>query len=433
VPEPEGWQRLHPFSPFLLAGRYVIVFVFGAVQSFGAELVENVSGLALVLRLLGGLVAVTFVASVYSWLAWRMRGYRVTPERVEQRSGVVFRSFRHLPLVRIESVDTAQPLLPRLFGLAEVRIEAISQGDTELKLRYLSLAEAERLREELAARRGQRVVAEEHPVLPPEERLVLQVPARELAIGYLAIPAALIVPIVAVALLVLLISSRSVVAPIVGLLVAGAGIVPTLATRLERIWDFRVEDSGEALVINRGLLNLSTQRIATGRIQAVRIEQPPLWRAFRRYRVVVDVAGYRGASSQEGAAAANLLPVAPAEAVRYLLDRLEMRLDLAQLDLRPPPERARWRAPVRWRCWKVATTATHTITASGLLWRQTSIVPHAKVQSARITQGPWQRWLGLASLHLDTAGARIVGVAEHRDALDAGAIAERRVVSDPSR
>ena len=38
----------------------------------------------------------------------------------------------------------------------------------------------------------------------------------------------------------------------------------------------------------------------------------------------------------------------------------------------------------------------------GRLRRETDIVPHEKVQSARLTQGPLQRRLGLATVHLDT-------------------------------
>ena len=54
------------------------------------------------------------------------------------------------------------------------------------------------------------------------------------------------------------------------------------------------------------------------------------------------------------------------------------------------------------------------MTRRGLLRRQADIVPHGKIQSLRVTQGPWQRALGLATLHLDTAGTRIRARALHR-------------------
>jgi len=50
-------------------------------------------------------------------------------------------------------------------------------------------------------------------------------------------------------------------------------------------------------------------------------------------------------------------------------------------------------------------------------------VPLARVQSLRLVQGPWQRRLGLASLHADTAGRRLTGgVARHRARGDAEAL-----------
>ena len=79
--------------------------------------------------------------------------YRVGVDKVELKTGILFRSYRHLPFERIESVDTARPLVPRVLGLAEVRVEAISKQGNELRLRYLAFQEAERLRLEIAARR----------------------------------------------------------------------------------------------------------------------------------------------------------------------------------------------------------------------------------------------------------------------------------------
>ncbi len=423
--QPEGWRQLHPLSPFLFAGRLVVFAVVGLIQTFGEQLLGSRSGTSAALRVFVLLVVVALVVSAYSWLAWRVRAFRITAEKVELRTGVVFRSHRHLPLDRIESIDTAQPLIPRMLGLAEVRIEAISTQKSELQLRYLSEREAESVRAELEAwRRGAAVAAPEHL---EDERLILRLPVRELVIGYVAIPAVIVLPAVLVFAVTISIAAGSVLAalPVLGLAILSLG--PVAAARIERIWNFHLADAGDALVIRRGLLNLNTQRIVTGRIQAVRIDQPPLWRAFGRQRAVVDIAGYRGAKGDEAAAAANLLPVAPPEVVRYLLQRLEVRTDLDALDLRPVPDRARWRAPVRWRCLRAAWTDTHAVNRRGLLWQRTEVVPHAKVQSVHVIQGPWQRRLGLATVRLDTAGTRIKLRAEHRDVREAGALARQSI------
>ncbi|NEC76656.1 PH domain-containing protein, partial [Streptomyces rochei] len=54
----------------------------------------------------------------------------------------------------------------------------------------------------------------------------------------------------------------------------------------------------------------------------------------------------------------------------------------------------------------------------GLLRRSLALVPHAKVQSVRRTQGPWQRALRLADVRVDT-GANKTVTARLRDADEA--------------
>ncbi|GAB3940097.1 hypothetical protein GCM10027614_23230 [Micromonospora vulcania] len=62
------------------------------------------------------------------------------------------------------------------------------------------------------------------------------------------------------------------------------------------------------------------------------------------------------------------------------------------------------------------------VTRSGLLTRQLSIVPYARIQSVRVVQGPVQRRLGLATVHADTAGGA-GAAAQDRDLTEAWALA----------
>jgi putative membrane protein len=55
-------------------------------------------------------------------------------------------------------------------------------------------------------------------------------------------------------------------------------------------------------------------------------------------------------------------------------------------------------------------------------------VPHARVQSVRLTQGPLQRRLSLATVHLDTSPGPVQPTAHHRDAADARALVDAEVV-----
>jgi putative membrane protein len=130
-------------------------------------------------------------------------------------------------------------------------------------------------------------------------------------------------------------------------------------------------------------------------------------------RVEVDVAGYSGGGEQQAATGA-LLPVAP----RELADKLVARVLGGQLPPaeRRPPRRARWRAPLQLPRLRAGHDDRHLVSVSGVVTATTDVAPLAKVQSLRVTQGPLQRRLGLASLHLDTAGRRLPGaVVAHQD------------------
>jgi putative membrane protein len=134
----------------------------------------------------------------------------------------------------------------------------------------------------------------------------------------------------------------------------------------------------------------------------------------------VDVAGYSG-GGEEQAATGALLPVAPRQLAQDLVARvLGGPLPVADV---PAPRPARWRAPLQFRRLRYGVDARHLVATSGVLTTTTDVSPLAKVQSLRLTQGPYERRLGLASLHVDTAGRRLPGaVVPHRSHAEAAAL-----------
>jgi putative membrane protein len=64
----------------------------------------------------------------------------------------------------------------------------------------------------------------------------------------------------------------------------------------------------------------------------------------------------------------------------------------------------------------------------GVLRRETDLIPHAKVQSVRRTRGPWERALGLATVHLDSTPGPVQVTAAARDADEASALVARQAV-----
>ena len=85
----------------------------------------------------------------------------------------------------------------------------------------------------------------------------------------------------------------------------------------------------------------------------------------------------------------------------------------------PPPRRVRWKSPLRYRMLAWAHTETFVVTTTGRLRRVTCWVPLQKTQSLRRVQGPVQRRLQLASVHLDTAGRNVHATLRDRDAAEA--------------
>ena len=62
------------------------------------------------------------------------------------------------------------------------------------------------------------------------------------------------------------------------------------------------------------------------------------------------------------------------------------------------------------------------------LWSRTmDIVPHERTQSVRLTAGPVQRALGLATMHLDSTRGPVKTRAANRDAVEARAMVDRQV------
>jgi len=98
-----------------------------------------------------------------------------------------------------------------------------------------------------------------------------------------------------------------------------------------------------------------------------------------------------------------------------VLHRVLPGVDPFAVPLEPVPASARWRAPLQWRQLGVGATPRVLVARSGWVIPTWDVVPHARTQSVRLTQGPWQRRLGLASVHVDSTPGPVRVAALHRD------------------
>ena len=211
----------------------------------------------------------------------------------------------------------------------------------------------------------------------------------------------------------------------VGPLLLGGGLVWTISLvtflwrRFNQQYRLTVAEGPDGLHLHGGLVALSAEIIRPGRVQAVRLVEPLLWRPFGWCRLEVDLAG-RQRSKGEGEAQRGqlrtLLPVGKRPVGVELVDWL---LPDRPRELLPPPSRVRWKSPFRYRALSWGLNDTCVATTSGRLRRITCWVPLEKVQSLRHMQGPVQRRLRLASVHVDTAGRAVHATLRDRDAAEA--------------
>ena len=91
------------------------------------------------------------IAGVAGFFTWYFTRFVIDDEELRIETGAIFKKSKKIPFERLQSVDIIQPLAARIFGLAELRLEA-GAGDSTTKLRYLTRSQASRLRDYLLAR-----------------------------------------------------------------------------------------------------------------------------------------------------------------------------------------------------------------------------------------------------------------------------------------
>ncbi|MDP9396242.1 MAG: PH domain-containing protein [Actinomycetota bacterium] len=399
--------RLHPLSPFVNSWKW-----FAAVLAFQAQQAMR----SVDLRVAAAVLVVTLVvAGGYGVLAWRFTRYGFDGEDFRVDSGVVFRRSRRVRLDRLQAVDVVRPLLARALGLAELRLEMAGGGTPEAPLAYLSEQQAHVLRTELLARAAGLQHEEAQAPEAPEAVVHRVPPLRLLLSGLLTTPVVVTVLAVPLVLLAAVVTGAFEVIFLVGpaVLSVGAAVVQGFV----RNFEFTVATSPDGLRLRRGLTETRAQTVPPGRVQAVRMVEPWLWRLAGGWvRLEVNVAGYAHGDGEARMSSALLLPVAPRRAAMAVLSHVLPGVDVEGIPLRRPPRRTRWLDPVGWRALGVGADARVLVTRRGVVRRETDVIPHARAQSVRWTQGPLQRALRLATVHVDSTPGPVHVAALHRGA-----------------
>jgi putative membrane protein len=376
-----------------LIGLFVLLLISnatGARHRSSYELYVNI-----------GLVILVLVLAAVSWFVttWFVDG-----DAIQVDTGLIRRRTVRAPLARVQAVDVIEPWLARILRLAEVRVRTGGGSGADARLAYVTAADAYKVRAGLLA------LAHGLPVHTPapEERLLFSVSNMRLVASSVFAGASvggigIVIAIVAAALN----DSLSVA---LGLSGAGAlvyiyALLRVTVIRIANEWGFRVSEAGDGLRITSGIGSRVIETVPYGRVQAVRLTEPLLWRPFGWCRLELHLAGaamHRGDEPRGGVRKA-LLPVGLRSDADALLARV---LPGYEVVFEPPPRRARWKAPLSFHWLAAGRNRLYAVSVTGRVRRETEWVPLAKVQSIRFSQGPLDRMLDLSSVHLDVAGRR---------------------------
>jgi putative membrane protein len=424
VRPPKPTERPHPLTPFV---RGWLVFVAIAI-GWGREIVssagENQFEARGLLWILPVLAIVVLLAGIAGFISWYFTRFVIDDEELRIDTGAIFKKSTKIPFERLQSVDIVQPLAARIFGLAELRLDA---GNSTTKLRYLTRSKASRFRDYLLTRAhghqasirdlDQQLVAGAFTDLGAGDHPLVQVSPQRLIASFLLSTEWLIPTAISIIILVSTVAF--------GVLPFALGaLIPLLIGMLSLIWrrvigmfNFTLAESPRGLRITRGLTNLTSQSVPINRVQGVKTSQSLLWRPLGWYRVDIDILGHADSDGEnsESTASSVLLPVASLDEVQLALGRVLPGFDLDGIALYRSPKRARW---LRWfDFWtlRYGWDDRTLITEHGWITHVRDTVPHAKTQSVRIEQGPLQRLLRLADVHIHTPRGPVNAVAHQLD------------------
>jgi putative membrane protein len=421
-PTPAHFRRLHPLTPVLRGWAWLVAAVaVNGPQALGAGDVSwNVSDQGWFFLILPIIPIVGFTVGLANW--WSTR-YGIDGDALRIDSGILQRRSRRVRLDRLQAVDVVRPLAGRLLGVSELRLEVAGGSSTEAPLAYLAADDALLLRAELLARAAG--IDAETPEAP--ERVLHEVSPGRL-LGSTVLSGTFVMGVVLLIAMggTFTLFGREIAAGVLSSALPGAAAIGVaLWNQFVRNFGFVLADSPDGFRIRKGLLDTKSQTVPPGRIQGIAFRQSVLWRLPGWVRVEVDIAGYGDSSATDGSSSSTLLPVATYADAVDVLRRALAGADPSDIALNPAPRRAAWLRPIGWR--RLAFGANDHVIAvrEGVLYRTFTVVPHAKTQSVRLSQGPVQRRLALATVHVDTTPGPVDATIRHRPQEQA-----RRIVED---
>jgi len=312
-------QRLHPLTLVQRVVKSLPALFF--ILFFRSSDTEN--WITLAFLLLYGVFALPMIILQYMRFQ-----YWITPREVVIHSGVLTRRKRNIPLDRIQNIVIERSLLPRLLGTAKVKIETAGSKTTEGVLEYVSLDEAQRIREIVRSYQRQRATAAPATLEAPAEHSPAAVEAMAQVLFTMTLPRILLSGVFRFSMLyIALIFSglQTVMDPLnltpeqIAEWLRGDGLLPFtdaaqsspwllgiftvfaamllgwltgIMINLTKYYGFRLWLEGDKLHRRHGLLTVSEGTIPLKKVQSLILRSNPLMRRFGWYRLELQTMGY---------------------------------------------------------------------------------------------------------------------------------------------
>lgn len=474
------WHRLHPLTPLLRGGLFLLViigvvianarerlfelfvpaFSEGPAGEYPPDPVDFILGNNLLLIAGGVVLAVLVVLLVAFRLSWRFHTFRIGADDVEVRSGVLFRTHRRAPLDRVQGVNLTRPMIARLLGMA--KLEVVGAGlDANVKLEYLGTRDADTVRGDILRLASGRRLAERstraasagsfaqraagvvgdgvqgivdgEDLSDAEPESVVRIPVgRLVASRLLGGSTVLLLVFVAVTIVAAAMSTLWLLFSVVP---AFLGFAAYYVRSLARALRYSIAPTPDGVRVTFGLFTTVSEVVPPGRIHALEVRQPLLWRPFGWWAVSVNRLSGRGATDTSTDQFAAVLPVGTRADVERVLGVLAPGLpaqewtsvfDHGVLGPRESdpftttPARARLLRLLSWRRNGFLLTRDALFFRRGWLWRSLAVFPLARLQSVGVHQGPLARSMRTATITAHVIAGTVptsVGVLDRNDAM----------------
>ena len=403
APAPRKVERPSPLTG--LANAWVMVvavigFIINLIIQEDVKLDET--PMMILWLVLGGIVLVAVLALLMGFIQWRTTTFVVDDEfRIEKR--FISTSTTRIDFTKVQSVDLTRPIVARLLGLAEVKIDVGGEGGQAL--RYLKLDRAEAMRDTLLAR----MERDDQPTATPDgvpaqpvgavEEVVYKAQTGNIVLGSF-LSYGFGVTLTVLILLVITLGPFGVLAGLGWLWLTVLAVIWQIPKALLKYWEFTIVRTSKGLRIQQGALTRVQTTLRPGRVQTVSLHQSLFMRWAGLVSVKISVLGNQSTSSEErGNDGINMvMPFGKFDEARHVIALIWPDVDPTTFTWWKQSPRGHWLTWFGQRWFAVEDSAIAQRRA--LLSDDVELVPHARVQGLGISHGPLQRLAKVASVQV---------------------------------